>query len=864
MKNQEIKVPRRTIALCSLFCRPLYSDSIRGDCEELFEFVYQKRGKLRAHLWLWRQIIKSLPLFLLNIIKWWFILGASYIKIAFRNIIKNKTFSLISIAGLALSVSCFTLPFLFINSNNRIDLFHEHLDEIFYVENRLGKSGGGELWGVSPLPLGPALKQNYPQVSDYIRVNRDSGTVRIKGRIFKEVIYFVDHKFLEVFTFPLVTGNKNALNNRNSIIITDRYAEKYFNDQNPVGKELLIINGDKFKESFVIGGVVKKPPVLSSLEFDILIPHERLKEWRGIDLNDWSQWTHTFLRLKKKEDIAVLKKHSFEKFIQLQNQAEKSWPVLSFQFESFADLSKHADQVNGAIGWGFPHMAIIGLSFGGLMILILGCFSYINIGIVTGARRLREIGIRKVLGSSRLKLIVQFLGEHTLICLAAIVLGAFFTDIFVLPFYNGLFNPPLKLDLLHNHNLWFFYGITLLVTVIGSGGYPALYVSRFKPVSIIKKIQKVGGGSKIVNLFLSFQFILTFLIIGTSMIFIQNATYQKNIDWGYNQQQVINVPLDGKTQYEVYKNAIRKNSNIISISGARNHIGRSWDVKVVQYNGEDYRIPSFAVGPYYLNTLQVRLKKGRTFRRDLVRDDHSIVVNKKLVRAMGWEKAVNQSIEIDGQSYQVIGVVEDFFIQPFGGGVKEPIKPVIFRLCNPKDFRYLSVRVKAGKVVQTANVLENTWKRLFPFQVYEGFYQDSIWAWIYRENTGIYKLSSFIALIALIISCMGLFGLVSVSIIRRLKEISIRKVVGASIINIVKLLNKNILKIIIISSIIAIPLCYIMMDWYLDYCYAFRTPITVWPFIIAALVMIGSSLLSVLSQIIKGARINVVDCLKEE
>ena len=490
----------------------------------------------------------------------------------------------------------------------------------------------------------------------------------------------------------------------------------------------------------------------------------------------------------------------------------------------------------------------------GIFVLLLACANYINIGVVTASRRLREIGIRKVVGGSRAKLVVQFLGEHTLTCLAALLLGAVFTDIVIFPFFNGLFPAELELDFFNNPRLWVFYTITLVVTVLGSGAYPALYVSRFKPVEIMSKTPKVGGSSKTLNVLLAFQFILTFLLIGTSFIFVQNAEYQMNLDWGYEPDRVINVYLKGAGRYDVYRNAIAQHPDIVSLGGARHNIGSTWSSTSVDHQGEEYAVAALAVRVEYLETMRVRLKQGRLFDRESSGDQKEIIVNEKFVRTMGWAQPLARKVVVNKEEFTVIGVVADFYNQPF----REPVKPVLFRLCSPRECRYLSIRVRPGKEEQTAGYLENSWKRLFPLEVYEGFYQDQIWDWQYRENEGVYRLSGFLSLMALVISCMGLFGLISVSVARRLKKISIRKVLGASMMNIVELVNKTIFKILVIVPLIAIPLCYVLMDWYLEFCYhGSQTPLTAGPFLYAALMTLSS-------QILKAARMNIVDTLREE
>ena len=781
------------------------------------------------------------------------------VKIAFRNLVKNRLFSFISVFGLSVAVGCFTVPFIFVDFWNSMDSFHENVDEIFLVEILIDRSGSIQIWGPTPMPLGPSLKKDFPQIKKYVRIKPRGGTFRYRDKVFEEEFLFVDEMFLEMFTFPMVAGEKDALKDKSSVIISDRYAEKYFGDENPIGKELVVSHGEEYQQSFFVKGVVEKNPVNSTIRFDILMPYEKLLDWDVEDLNDWSIWTHTFIQLEHPEDIDIIKSR-MGKYIKLQNAAVKDWPITSFIFEPFSDVSKNSYKVNNDIGWGTNPTSKIALLTFGIFLLLLACFNYVNIGIVAGTCRLREIGIRKVLGGTKTNLFYQFLGENILLCLIAVIVGALLAKIFLLPAFNSMFDSPLAMDFSDNYRLWLFFGVTLLITGVGSGGYPAFYISRFKPVNILRKIQKVGGGLKFTKVLLTFQFALTFIMIGSAFIFVKNAEYQKNIDWGYNKEQVIGIRSDGKKHFEIFRNAISQNPNILSIAGSHDHIGGSSDIDVVKYKGKKYEICRFIVGYDYLKTMQLRIKKGRTFDRDLATDlDRAIIINKKFARLMGWKEPIGKSVVIGSTAYYIIGVVENFHYEPF----IDPIEPTLFRLCDRDEFDFISVRARVGTVAQTANYLRETWVSLFSDEPYNGFFYEEIWTSYFRDNDNINKMFLFVALIALAISCMGLFGLISISIVKRMKEISIRKVHGASVTNITNLLNKDFVMIMIISSIIAAPLCFLLMNQILNV-FEYRTPITILPFIIAGLVIIVTSLSTVFSQIYKAARSNPVDTLRIE
>ena len=781
------------------------------------------------------------------------------LKSALRNIAKNRLFSFMSVLGLSLAIGCFTVSFIFVDFWNSMDSFHENVDEIFLAEIVIDRSGDAQTWGPTPIPLGPALKEDFPHIKNYVRMKPRGGIFSYDDKVFEEEFLFVDDEFLDMFTFPMVAGNTDALRDKSAIVMSQRYAEKYFGDESPIGKEISVSHGDEYKQSFFVKGVVENVPENSSIQFDILLPYERVLDWDVENLNDWSLWTHTFIQLVYPKDIDIIRS-GMEKYIRLQNAANVDWPVTSFLFEPFSDVSRNSYKVDNDIGRGTNPTSKVVLSMFGIFLLLLACFNYVNIGIVTATRRLKEIGIRKVLGSSKIKLVVQFLGENILLCLIAVVIGTLLAELCLLPSFNSMFGAPLKMNFSDNYRLWLFFGVTLITTCAGSGGYPALYVSRFIPIDILRRTQKVGGGSIFVKVLLTFQFVLTFLLIGSALIFVKNAKYQKNIDWGYNKDQVIGVRLDGEKHFEIFRNAIAQNPNIVAIAGSKDHIGTSSDIDVVEIKGRKYEICRFLVGHDYLQTMQLRLKEGRLFDRSLVTDlDGSIVINEKFARNMNWVQAVGQSVVIDSTVYNVIGVIENFHYEPF----IDPIEPTLFRLCEKDEFDFISIRANTGTVNQTSEYVKETWNTLIPDEQYKEFFQDQIWDSYFRETVSIYTLTIFVACVALGISCMGLFGLISVSVVKRMKELSIRKVLGASIASIARLLTKDLVKILILSSIIAAPLCLLLMNQILNV-YEYHAPISIFQLIVTGTLMTFISLVTVFSQIAKAARSNPVDTLSSE
>ncbi|MCK4645952.1 MAG: ABC transporter permease [Candidatus Aminicenantes bacterium] len=785
----------------------------------------------------------------------------NYFKIAYRHILRNKLFSIIDIFGLSMAIGCGIVVFLFVDFWASMDSFHRNGDQIFLVENVINRDGQISIWGDSPLPLGPAIENDFPQIIRTVRIQTRGGVVRYKDKVFNEGFMFVDEGFFDMFTFPLITGSKDALLNHNTLFMDEETALKYFGDENPVGKQLTIKFGDKYVEEFFVGGVTKKYPENSSIRFKFLIPYKKQSDLGLKDFNDWKRWTWaTFVQVRNPDDINTIKEQ-MHPYIKLQNDVNENWSVQDYIFELLTDVSLNSHKIKGGISWGPHPTELIALSIFGIFLLLLACFNYMNIAIVLGTRRLREIGIRKVLGSSRIHLIAQYIGENTLLCLFALILGAVLAKLFFIPSFNSLFDLPLKLDFLGNMRLSAFLASMLVLTSLGGSAYPAFYVSGFQPANILKGKQKPKGKSFFRRTLLTFQFVLTFITVTTAIILVQNAKYQKNRDWGYNQNQVIVVRLDGKKHYTIYRNEIDKNPDILQAAGSMIQIGRGYGGTVAEIAGMKYELKCLYVGHDYLQTMGIRLKEGRFFDKKFSTDlDQSIVINNKFAESMNWKNPLEKKIVIDKKTLFIIGVVDDFHYASF----RTKLEPAFFHLAAEDTFNYISVRVKADAMSQTAEYLKKAWARLIPDTPYRSFFQDEVFNSYFKVQNNIIKLFSFTAAITLIIASMGLFGLVSISIDKRMREISIRKVLGATITNVVRIVNKEFVTVLLISTVIAAPLAYLLLKSLFDSYYEYHIPIALPPFVFTFALIAVTSLITISSLIYKVAVSNPVDILREE
>lgn len=786
----------------------------------------------------------------------------NHLKIAWRSLFKNKVSTFINLIGLSAAIGCSIVVFLFIDNQYNRDAFHKNGKSIFFVESLVERNGQRQLWGFTPIPLGPALASDFPQIKRAVRIGYGSGVMRYEDKVFDENILFAENGFLDMLTFPLKYGDPAALAEKKNIILSDDLARKYFGESDPVGKPVTLRFHDDRVESFVVAGVAEKFPQQASFWFEALVSYERYLDLIGVEAANWKYRTGgTFVQFHQPQDAATVAAN-LKSYMQRNNEADPDWPVSAFVFDNLLDLPSNSWKIRGDISNGASPTERTTLLVIGLFMLILACFNYVNMAIASAGGRLKEIGVRKVIGSKKLQIVNQFLSENLVLCALALVTGVALAQSFFVPAFNSLFEGQnLALDFGANPRLWIFFAGLLLFTALFAGLYPAFYISKFQPVAIFRGKQKLGGRNLFSKSLLTFQFILSALLIAASVVFTQNAAYQKNRDWGYNQAQVIAIPINNEKQFTLLRDELSKNPGIAQIAGSAQHVGLRSSRRVIKHLDQPSEAVVFDVGFNYLEAMELRLKAGRTFDENLRTDlSRAIIVNERMVKEMKWQDAIGQQLTVDSTAYRVVGVVEDFHYTDF----KRRIEPTLFRLSSPEDFRYLIVQAAAGMVLQTAEAVQNVWKKLIPEFPYNGVFQDEVFARAMKEISGIQKLFAFIAVVALAISCMGLFGLVALSVAKRRKEFSIRKVLGANLAHIAHLVNREFAVILALAAVIATPLGWFVLDLLLDKVYFYRVALTAAPFIMALLVILFTAMLTVSTQIYKVATASPVEGLRSE
>ncbi|WP_286757400.1 ABC transporter permease [Roseivirga sp. UBA838] len=783
----------------------------------------------------------------------------SYLKTTLRAIQRSPLSSFINIFGLATALGVAIMVYAFIDLDLSIDQFHENKKEIYLATSYLNRNGEVGHHGIVPAPYAAILQNDFPQISQVVRVERRSGILKSGPNVFNQSFSFVDPEFLELFTFPLAYGQKEALETPNQIILSHNAAVKYFGEENALGKSMTFdFEGRKF--SFEVAGVAQEFPRRSSLNFEVLVNFGQLEVIDpDYSLSDWSRFLDAvYIRTSDPQSVAQVER-SVQQHIKTQNAVQKDWPATAFSFVPWTDLFVQAEDMSSVMTGEGDSVARIVLSVIGAFVLVLAVFNYINIAIVSATKRLKEIGVRKVMGGTRKALVFQFLVENIVLTLLALVFGFILAITLLIPGFDRLFDVGLDFHT-NQPELWIFLLVLVVSTGLLSGAYPALYISRFNAVNIFRGSLKFGGKNILTKIFLTFQYILALIAVVGGILFTQNTAFQKDRDWGYDQSRVISAFVGDATQVKQLTNALQQNPRVESVSASMGHLNRSTSNKIVQVIDQKYDIPCLIVDHNYLETLGLKLLEGRNFDAQRENDYQNVLVNQKMARLLNPEKALGESFRIDSLTYRVAGVVEDFHQWSF----YDPIKPMIIMLAKEEQYRYFSMKVNEGSLTSAYEDLEKTWAKLFPDKPFDGYYQASSLDWYFRNIEGHSRLMQYVATICILLSCLGLYGLVSLNVASRVREFSIRKALGARLKNLVYVINKQFAVFLIIALILGIPISYYLLTMLFDSVYAVHVPITWLPFSLALAVVILMVALTISSQVRKVMTTSPTEGLRSE
>ena len=612
----------------------------------------------------------------------------SYFKLSYRNLLSNKLVSFINIFGLSIAIACCIAVFLFLKNNWTMDNFHVNGDRIYMAEYVMDRPSGEQVWGNPPMPLGAALENDFPQVERSVRVLLQGVEVYLKDQVFEELVYFADPGYFDLFTFPLRSGSPLILNEPDAIVVSDELAQKYFPNEDAMGKAITISFSNQKKKVFTIKGVAEPFPENTGFKFDILAGIEAAATLEITEPDNWAALSRgTFVQMKPGADINVLTKN-IDKYVALQNAAIEDRPIKSIIFDNLKNPNPQAHMVYRRPTEAPHPMMTVMFSALALLMMALSCFNYINISLGHSAKRLKEIAVRKAIGGKKRQLIWQFMSENMLLCAIALLLGLAFTQAFLVPLFNSIMVTKISLSFTKSPEILLFLLGLLAFTGVASGAYPAFYISSFKTVSIFRGKTMFSKKSKLTRAFLSVQFVLAFSTVIASVLLLTAGSYWKKLSWGYQPDQTLVVRLDEEGKYNLMKNEALQNSHVLQVGGSIQHVGESVWRQNIFIGEEEFETIRYDVGAGYFESLGLELQQGRFF--DPLQksaDSLSTIVNQTFVLENNWSNPIGQQFRSNGEMFTVVGVVEDFKIVGTGATL-----PVVFRLAGEDDLNYLTLR----------------------------------------------------------------------------------------------------------------------------------------------------------------------------
>lgn len=778
----------------------------------------------------------------------------NYIKTAIRSLLRNKIFSLINITGLSIGLACFILIFLWVKDEIGYDRFHENADQLFRINTR-DHEDPDFIWTTTPTPLAPLLKEKFPEVISYTRYWSFGLMVRYEEKhFFEDDIKLVDPYFFEMFTFPFIKGEKEtALPNQDAVVLTESTANRYFGDEDPIGKMLNIRNDI----DLTVTAVIEDPPKNSHMRFTMLVHIDNVPEYRR---TSWASDYPSYIMIHDKfteEEV----NQKIEGIFRIINPDNTEYPVL----QNVTEIYLNENGVPGKL------IHVYTFSIIAVLVLIIACINFMNLSTARSAKRAREVGLRKIVGASRLQLIKQFIGESTIFSFIALFIAWILVELFR-PVFSTLAGKDIEIEYL-DPILILSILIILIFTGLFSGSYPALILSSFKPVHFLKgeKIQHPGSKS-LRNILVIFQFFVSVVLIICTTVIYKQLWYIQNKDLGLNKENILVTPFIGvmAPKYDEIKKDLLRNPNIYYVSGVSNlptnviaHVSLDWEGNK---NDEGIGIDYMMVDYDLIETMEMEMLYGRSFSEEFAGDDSiSYIINETAYKRMGIENPIGHPVEFQHPYFperfsrgKIIGVVKDFHHKP----LRKHIVPLAMRMYRPW-YNHLVIKINPEDIQKTISYVQASAGKFVPeYPFVYSFFEDEINV-LYSSERKIGDIVKYFALLSIFISCLGLFGLASFTAEQYTRQIGIRKVNGASVTTIISLLIRDFTKWVSLALILGCPVAWVIMKKILAN-YAYKTEISWWIFLITALLVSFIGLFTVIVQAVKAATRNPAESLRYE
>jgi putative ABC transport system permease protein len=869
LKHPNIATPPKwPLKFLRFFVKEEYLEEIEGDMEEIFRDNVDQFSPGRAkRIYIWETLKLLRPVLIKNLESLHNLNQAAmfknYFKVSLRGLIKQPLNSFINVFGLAVAIGVCIFGYAFTRWTYNTDQFHVHKNEVHLVTFFANRDGTLQQYGTTPRPLGEMLKEDFAHIRKVCRIEDRSVIMKYGDNVFHERVRCADPEFLEMFTFPLKWGSPESLKDINSIILSEEMAVKYFGDKNPIGRDIVVKFDENLSKAFKVSGVAQKFPAAHTIEFNFLVNFENLRSSDpGYSFHDWNAFVNaTLIQVDNVANLKAILKE-MDKYKAIQNKAvDEDWAIDSFAFEPLATLHQRSGNIRDDISISSQgkYESIVFVIIVCIFMLALACFNYINIAIVSATKRLKEIGVRKTIGATRRVMIVQFLTENIVVTFFALIAGLLLGTFVFIPWLENLNHFSLDFTL-KDKNLWIYLPAILLFTGIASGIYPALYISGFQIIGILKGSVEFGKKNPLTKFFLGVQLVLACILITAGVMFTQNTNYMAKRSWGYNQHEALYVYVPDRAAFEKMNALMAQYPNVISISGSQHHLGKNHTKTILHMPSHQLEVDQLSVDAHYFETMGLQLIAGRIFKDDYESDKKAVVVNESFAKSLGLENPIGQTFRIDSVEHDIIGMVKDFHSYSFF----RKINPSVFKIAEKDNFRYLSVKVQPGTELQTSKALHARWSELYPDIPFDGGFQEDVWGNYYEEIKVHASVWKAFATMAILLASLGLYGLVTLNVAGRIKEFSIRKILGAGITNLAGNITKQYVFLFTAALVIGAPISYFLNKVLFDAIYNYHMPITFNGVAIAIVILVFVLLFTVFTQIKKVVKFNAVEGLKTE
>jgi putative ABC transport system permease protein len=790
----------------------------------------------------------------------------NYFRVAFRNLLKNKSYVIINILGLGVSLACCIAAYVLVAFNVEFNNFHDKdkVANVFSFHTHSTQKDGKHARDIqAPFVLPPMAAEEIAGIERYTRFVGEGGSLRYGTEAFNEYLNFVDSAFFDMFDYPLIAGSHKSFKEKNSIFITEEIAKKYFGDEDPIGKILVGNFVNEKQIEFMVGGVLDKIPMNNSFNFKIVARFENFIDINNLKLDDWSDWRNpsAYFTLSSPENAAAIAKQ-FAKYIPLRNKTRTDMVVESYELVPFK-TNFNQDDIRWT--WAMPQISYVPLIIFASMaflILLIACFNLTNTSIAMTAKRLKEVGIRKAIGAARVQIVSQFLLETIFTILMSLGAGLLIAQIIV-PAFITMWELPYGLEDMDGVNLFIALIFLVFLASLLAGIYPALFSSKFKPTQLLKGTVSVKGTNALTRTLVAAQFALSVIVLIAGIVFIQNTKFQEDIKFGYDKEKLITVRLQGEREFLAMEQALTENPKIVSVAVSDGNFGGNNYQTPVTVDTAKYDVQAMGVGKNYFETMGLKLFEGRTFNLDNASDENdAIMVNRAFLDRTGLNDPLEKTIILHDKKRVIIGVLENHIDNLFRSGDAEPF---VFYPAGKPQYVNLIVKAERSDIAETQKYLESTWKKLFPTRPFESALQEDIVLKNSKEtNANLEKIFLFITILGGLLSASGIFALASLNIAKRTKEIGIRKAVGASVTNIVSLLNREFVIILVSAGILGAVAGFYLTDAMLSQIYKIHVSVGIGTVIVCSMLIFVIGILTTSSTILTAARSNPVDTLRSE